>query len=102
MEATRRGQLHSCDPCRKGKRGCDAPVCRIALANHQQNLTFSLEKSKRERVRVLLKLQAMEERMHVQLALLEACGLQDRSEESETQRCGYISESRYVLHYELV
>lgn len=23
----RRRQLHSCDQCRKGKRGCDAPVC---------------------------------------------------------------------------
>lgn len=26
MEPTQRRQLHSCDPCRKGKRGCDAPV----------------------------------------------------------------------------
>ncbi|KAJ5894273.1 hypothetical protein N7495_005964 [Penicillium taxi] len=25
MENSRRRQLHSCDPCRKGKRGCDAP-----------------------------------------------------------------------------
>ncbi|KAJ5265282.1 hypothetical protein N7524_006300 [Penicillium chrysogenum] len=25
MEDSRRRQLHSCDPCRKGKRGCDAP-----------------------------------------------------------------------------
>ncbi|OQD67172.1 hypothetical protein PENDEC_c043G05806 [Penicillium decumbens] len=25
MEESRRRQLHSCDPCRKGKRGCDAP-----------------------------------------------------------------------------
>ncbi|CAG8932919.1 unnamed protein product [Penicillium salamii] len=25
MEGSRRSQLHSCDPCRKGKRGCDAP-----------------------------------------------------------------------------
>ncbi|EKV18884.1 Regulatory protein alcR [Penicillium digitatum] len=25
MEDFRRRQLHSCDPCRKGKRGCDAP-----------------------------------------------------------------------------
>ncbi|KOS48292.1 hypothetical protein ACN38_g681 [Penicillium nordicum] len=25
MEGSRRRQLHSCDPCRKGKRGCDAP-----------------------------------------------------------------------------
>ncbi|KAJ5291919.1 hypothetical protein N7478_001170 [Penicillium angulare] len=28
METTRRRQLHSCDPCRKGKRGCDAPKIR--------------------------------------------------------------------------
>ncbi|KAJ5368301.1 Regulatory protein alcR [Penicillium cataractarum] len=25
METSRRSQHHSCDPCRKGKRGCDAP-----------------------------------------------------------------------------
>lgn len=85
MEATRRRQLHSCDPCRKGKRGCDAPVCHIALTYHEQALTFSLEKPKRERVRVLFELQAVEEGMHLQLARHEACGLEDRSEESETQ-----------------
>ncbi|CAG8895288.1 unnamed protein product [Penicillium egyptiacum] len=34
MEDSRRRQLHSCDPCRKGKRGCDAPKDR-------QNGTFS-------------------------------------------------------------
>ncbi|KAJ6011022.1 hypothetical protein N7451_002434 [Penicillium sp. IBT 35674x] len=28
MEATQRRQLHSCDPCRKGKRGCDASKIR--------------------------------------------------------------------------
>ncbi|KAJ5916651.1 hypothetical protein N7504_000666 [Penicillium tannophilum] len=28
MEPTQRRQLHSCDPCRKGKRGCDAPKTR--------------------------------------------------------------------------
>ncbi|KAJ5267753.1 hypothetical protein N7478_010561 [Penicillium angulare] len=28
METMRRRQLHSCDPCRKGKRGCDAPKVR--------------------------------------------------------------------------
>ncbi|KAJ5800555.1 transcriptional regulator family: Fungal Specific TF [Penicillium psychrosexuale] len=34
MEDSRRRQLHSCDPCRKGKRGCDAPKDR-------QKSTFS-------------------------------------------------------------
>ncbi|KAL4805608.1 hypothetical protein BDV18DRAFT_161258 [Aspergillus unguis] len=29
MAETRRKQNHSCDPCRKGKRGCDAPETRI-------------------------------------------------------------------------
>ncbi|KAL4959752.1 Zn(II)2Cys6 transcription factor domain-containing protein [Aspergillus stella-maris] len=29
MGDTRRKQNHSCDPCRKGKRGCDAPETRI-------------------------------------------------------------------------
>lgn len=36
METTRRRQLHSCDPCRRGKRGCDAPVCHIALTYNEQ------------------------------------------------------------------
>lgn len=35
MEDTRRRQLHSCDPCRKGKRRCDAPVRDIFISYHQ-------------------------------------------------------------------
>lgn len=45
MENSRRRQLHSCDPCRKGKRGCDATVVNIALPYRRQILTSRFRKT---------------------------------------------------------
>ena len=45
MEESRRRQLHSCDPCRKGKRGCDAPVCSHVSGHQRPPLTLILRKT---------------------------------------------------------
>lgn len=52
METTQRRQLHSCDPCRKGKRGCDAPVWDPPNIQGlpDANLVFLIENSQRQRI----------------------------------------------------
>jgi len=47
MEESRRRQLHSCDPCRKGKRGCDAPVGEFCPPNYCQILTSRFRRTER-------------------------------------------------------
>jgi hypothetical protein len=47
METARRSQLHSCDPCRKGKRGCDAPVRNDFLPQQARTLTGNSRKIER-------------------------------------------------------
>lgn len=42
MDDSRRRQFHSCDPCRRGKRRCDAPVCgHLSLCFHRRLILIS-------------------------------------------------------------